>query len=143
MPSTTKKGGKRTSGLNPSPEYLKLLTQFPPRPIASKADLTATQAVIDALLDQGELRPEEQAYLNVLGALVYDYEQQHVPIPDISGVELLKVLIADFDLRQKDLVPIFKTESIVSDVLNGKRKLTVQHIKELAQFFHISPAVFF
>jgi HTH-type transcriptional regulator / antitoxin HigA len=40
-------------------------------------------------------------------------------------------------------VPIFKTESIVSDVLNGKRKLTVQHIKELAQFFHISPAVFF
>jgi HTH-type transcriptional regulator/antitoxin HigA len=82
-------------------------------------------------------------YLNVLGALVYDYEQQHVPIPDISGVELLKVLIAEFDLRQKDLVPIFKTEAIVSDILNGKRKLTVQHIKDLAQFFHISPAVFF
>jgi HTH-type transcriptional regulator / antitoxin HigA len=121
----------------------KNVTQFSPRPITSEADLAATQAVIDALLDQGELKPEEQAYLNVLGALVYDYEQQHVPIPDISGVELLKVLIADFDLRQKDLVPIFKTESIVSDVLNGKRKLTVQHIKELAQFFHISPAVFF
>jgi HTH-type transcriptional regulator/antitoxin HigA len=121
----------------------KNVTQFPPRPITSEADLSATQAVIDALLDQGELKPEEQAYLNVLGALVYDYERQHVPIPDISGVELLKVLIAEFDLRQKDLVPIFKTELIISDILNGKRKLTVQHIKELAQFFHISPAVFF
>jgi HTH-type transcriptional regulator/antitoxin HigA len=121
----------------------KNVTQFPPRPITSEADLSETQAVIDALLDQGELKPEEQAYLNVLGALVYDYERQHVPIPDISGVELLKVLIAEFDLRQKDLVPTFKTELIISDILNGKRKLTVQHIKELAQFFHISPAVFF
>ncbi|HEY9299418.1 MAG TPA: transcriptional regulator, partial [Phormidium sp.] len=61
----------------------------------------------------------------------------------IYGVELLKVLIEEFVLRQKDLVPIFKTESIVSDVLSGKRQLTTRHIEELAKFFHVSPAVFF
>jgi HTH-type transcriptional regulator/antitoxin HigA len=45
-------------------------------------------------------------------------------------------------LRQKDLVPVFKTESIVSDILNGKRQLTVRHIQELAQFFNLPTAVF-
>ncbi|RUT08934.1 hypothetical protein DSM106972_009870 [Dulcicalothrix desertica PCC 7102] len=64
-------------------------------------------------------------------------------VPDIYGVELLKVLIQELDLKQKDLVPIFKTESIVSDVLNGKRKLTVEHIQKLAELFKVSPAVFF
>ncbi|MEH1795280.1 helix-turn-helix domain-containing protein [Nostoc sp.] len=56
---------------------------------------------------------------------------------------MLQALIAEFDLRQKDLIPIFKTESIVSEVLSGQRKLTVRHIAGLAEFFRISPAAFF
>lgn len=78
-----------------------------------------------------------------MGTLVYEYEQKHEVIPDIFGVELLKALIDEFALGQKDLVPIFKTESIVSAVLSGKRQLTVEHIRKLADFFHISPAAFF
>lgn len=124
-------------------DYIQLLTSFPPRPITSEEELELTQTVIDKLLDKGKLSQDEKDYLNVLGALVYEYEQQQEPIPDIYGVELLKSLIGDNGLRQKDLVPIFKTESIVSDVLNGKRELTKRHIEELAEFFHISPAVFF
>lgn len=53
------------------------------------------------------------------------------------------VLIEESSVRQKDLVPIFKTESIVSDVLKGKRKLTVEHIQKLGEFFNVSPAEFF
>ena len=75
--------------------------------------------------------------------LVYDYEQKTASVPDIYGVELLKVLIAERGLRQKDLVPVFKTESIVSDILSGKRQLTLRHIQELAQFFKLSPARIF
>lgn len=126
-----------------SSDYIELLRAFPPRPITSEDELRETQKVIDSLLDKGELSKEERDYLHVLAALVYDYEQKQEPIPDIYGVELLKVLIEEFDLRQKDLVPIFKTESIVSDVLSGKRQLTTRHIEELAKFFHVSPAVFF
>ncbi|MCA1993444.1 MAG: transcriptional regulator [Coleofasciculus sp. S288] len=103
----------------------------------------ATQKVIDSLIDRRQLTPDEQDYLNVLGTLVYEYEQKHEPIPDIHGVELIKALLDEFDLRQKDLVPIFKTESIVSAVLNGQRQLTATHIRRLAEFFHISPAAFF
>lgn len=126
-----------------SNDYIELLKAFPPRPITSEDELMEIQKVIDSFLDKDELSKEERDYLNVLGALVYEYEQKQDPIPDIYGVDLLKVLIEEFGLRQKDLVPVFKTESIVSDVLNGKRQLTTRHIEELANFFHVSPAVFF
>lgn len=125
-----------------SDKYLQLLQQFPPRTINNELELEATVAVIDGLIDLPELSPEESDYLNVLGTLVFEYEQRTEPIADIYGVELLKVLITERQLRQKDLVPIFKTESIVSDILNGKRQLTLRHIQELAQFFHLSPGVF-
>lgn len=124
-------------------KYMQLLQAFPPRPITSEADFAATQGAIDRLLDKPELTPEEEDYLDVLGTLVLHYENQQADmIPDIYGVELLKVLIAERNLKQKDLVPIFKTESIVSDVINGKRQLTTRHIQELAEFFHLPVAVF-
>ena len=125
-------------------KYIELLQKFPPRPVVNEAEFEATQYVINQLLDKPELSPEEEDYLDVLGTLISNYEQQQEDlIPDIYGVELLKVLIEEHNLKQKDLVPIFKTESIVSDILKGKRQLTNRHIQELAEFFHVSPAVFF
>lgn len=129
--------------MNNTQSYIELLTTFPPRLISSESELIATQEVIDSLIDRGKLTPDEQDYLNLLGTLVYEYEQKHDPMPDIYGVELIKALLVEFNLRQKDLVPIFKTESIVSAVLNEQRQLTATHIKKLADFFHISPAAFF
>lgn len=126
-----------------SETYRQLLAQFPPRPINTDEELDATQAVINQLLDQPDLTPEEEDYLDLLGTLVYNYEQQQHPVPDIYGVELLKVLIEERGLKQKELVPIFKTESIVSDILRGNRQLTTRHIQELSAYFHLSPAVFF
>ena len=125
-------------------KYIQLLQKFPPRPVVNETDFEATQSVINQLLDKPELSPEEEDYLDVLGTLISNYEQQQEDlIPDIYGVELLKVLIKEHNLKQKDLVGIFKTESIVSDILNGKRQLNNRHIQELAEFFHVSPAVFF
>ena len=118
-----------------SDQYIQLLQEFPPRTITNEKQLEATQEVIDRLLDGHELTPNESEYLNLLGVLVWEYEQSQELILDIYGVELLKVLIAERQLRQKDLVPIFKTESIISDILNGKRQLTLRHIQELAIFF--------
>src|SRR5260370_34225472 len=55
---------------------------------------------------------------------------------------LRKVMDAN-NLRQKDLVPIFGSESIVSEVLHKKRALNKTHIEKLSKRFHVSPAVFF
>lgn len=120
----------------------KILKKFLLRPIKSEAEKQVVQEVIDNLLD-GEITLEKQDYLDVLEILVYEYEEKSLSIPDLSGVELLKALIDEFDLKQKDLIPIFKTESIVSEILNKKRSFTVEHIEKLADFFHVSPAVFF
>lgn len=123
--------------------YLQLLQKFPPRPIRTEEQFLAVQNVIDDLVDAEEITSEEQDYLNVLGMLVHDYEEQQVSIPDLNGIDLLRALMDEFRLKQKDLVPIFKTESIVSAILNGQRSFTVEHIEKLAKFFHISPAAFF
>lgn len=123
--------------------YIELLQKFPPRPIKSEEELLATQNVIDTLLDSEQITPEQQEYINLLGILVHEYEEKHVLIPDLSGVELLAALIEELNLKQKDLVPVFKTESIVSAVLHGQRRFTVEHIEKLASFFNISPSAFF
>ncbi|GAB4277228.1 MAG: hypothetical protein Fur0025_03000 [Oscillatoriaceae cyanobacterium] len=111
--------------------YLKLLAKFPPRPINSEAELRAAIEAINSLLDKpGELNRDERDYLNVLGTLVHEYEETLDLIPDIYGVEMLKALIEEHNLRQKDLVAVFKTESIVSAVLKGDRQLTAEHIQK-------------
>ena len=47
------------------------------------------------------------------------------------------------DLKQADLLPVFGSRSVASDVLNGKRDPSKAHIRKLADFFHLSPAAFF
>lgn len=124
-------------------KYVDLLNEFPPRPIRSEQESIAVQKVVDTLLDAEQLSTDQKEYLNLLGMIICEYEEKNVKIPDIHGVELLNVLIEEWELKQKELIPIFKTESIVSAILNGHRQLTVEHIQKLAIFFHVSPSVFF
>lgn len=123
--------------------YGEFLQSFPPRRITSQEQYQEMQRVVDALLDKGDLTADEEDYLDLLGTLIYLYEQQTVHIPDIWGVELIKAFLSERGLRQKDLVSVFKTESIVSALLNGHRKLTLEHIEKLAEFFNVSAALFF
>jgi HTH-type transcriptional regulator/antitoxin HigA len=90
-----------------------------------------------------ERTPAQEAYLTLLSGLVERWESERVVVPAVHGVELVKALLVERQLRQKDLVPVFGTESIVSEVLSGKRELQAKHIQGLADFLHVSPAVFF
>jgi HTH-type transcriptional regulator/antitoxin HigA len=137
-------GGKMIPGtINPT--YKELLNEFVPRPIKSTADYFATQEEVDRLLDKSDLSPDEQDYLDLLGTLIMDYEERTEDESDyeLHGIELIKGLIELHALKQKDLVPIFKTKSIVSAVLNGKRQLTTDHINKLSAFFHVPHGLFF
>ena len=62
---------------------------------------------------------------------------------DCALFAVLRALMDANDLRQKDLVPIFGSESIVSEVLHKKRALNKAHIERLSKRFHVSPALFF
>jgi HTH-type transcriptional regulator/antitoxin HigA len=124
-------------------EYQKLVGQFPPRPIRSEPELAATEARIGELLALPRRSPAEEDYLDLLTQLVRTWEDEHVEIPPLSGVELVKELCRERGISRGALVPIFGTRSIVSEVLANKRELQRKHIEALAQFFHVSPAAFF
>ncbi len=137
----TNKTGNKTLGITNN--YLELITKFHPRKITSEDELDATQKIIDTLLDQGNLTIDERDYLHLLGLLVSEYEDVNYPIPDIYGVELLKVLIEEHNLTKQDLILLFESEENLREVLNKKQPLTFNQMEKLAHFFHVSPAVFF
>jgi HTH-type transcriptional regulator/antitoxin HigA len=87
--------------------------------------------------------PAQDAYLDLLSTLVEAWEARNVDIPPNSPIEVVKFMCEMHGLPQRALVPIFGTDSIVSEVLNGKRELQRKHIAGLASFFNVSPAVFF
>ena len=132
------------SGISGNP-YGDLLLDFLPRVIKTETDYSAVQEQVDRLVDQGELSPAEQDYLDLLGTLIWEYEARTEVETEyeLRGIELLRGLIELHELKQLDLIPIFKTKSIVSSVLNGKRQLTVDHINKLALFFNVPHDLFF
>jgi HTH-type transcriptional regulator/antitoxin HigA len=124
-------------------EYRALVADFPPRPIHTREQLAATEARIEELLTLSVRTPAQDDYLDLLSDLVRAWEDAHVDIPRLSGIEVLRVLCEERGLRQRDLVPIFGTPSLVSEVLSGKRELQRKHIEALSAFLNVSPAVFF
>ncbi|MDB9435213.1 helix-turn-helix domain-containing protein [Microcystis aeruginosa] len=123
-------------------KYLELLKQYPPRPIHNEEDLEMMQQVINRLLDKPQLTAEEREYLNVLGALIYEYEENQEPIPDIYGLELLKFILEERNLQKQDLLSIFESKSTLDDILDGQQDLTPIYIQKLANFLNISPDLF-
>ncbi len=125
-----------TTGIkNPSKYYIELINSFPPRPINNEAELIATQNKINSILDKQNLTQDDKDYLRVLGMLVYEYEEAHEIIPEIKGVELLQALSEELGIHDRDLLNIFKEESIILDILRGKQKLTIEQEQELIKRF--------
>jgi HTH-type transcriptional regulator / antitoxin HigA len=117
---------------------------FPaPQPITSEAQNEHYTEVLYSLERRGHLSASEEKYAELLTVLIEAFEEEHFPIRAASPVEVLAELMAANNLRQKDLAPLFGSESIVSEVLHGKRELNKQHIEKLSQRFKVSPALFF
>jgi len=131
-----------TPGFNED-EYKALWMGFAPRPIASEDELEPTERRIWQLLAVDQRSFTQEVYLSVLTSMVAAWEDEHVTIPRLETQQLANELLNERGLRQKDLVPIFGTESIVSEVLSGKRRLQLDHVTGLAEFFHVPVAVFF
>ena len=114
-----------------------------PTAITSERQHEEYLQVLDRLASKDNPTAEEEKYARVVMTLVEAYEEEHDGIADASPVEVLRALMEANNLRQKDLVPIFGAESIVSEVLHRKRELNKGQIEKLSRRFHVSPAVFF
>jgi HTH-type transcriptional regulator / antitoxin HigA len=123
--------------------YEQLLVGFAPRPIRGEEAYEAVLGQIEPLLAKAKRSQDEEDYLTLLSLLIEQYEAATEPDMELRGVALIKGLMKEMGLRQRDLVPIFKTDSIVSAVLNGHRQLTAEHIDHLAAFFELPHHLFF
>jgi len=127
-----------------TPEYSRLLTRTSPKVIHSeKENKTYTQALYE--LDQrgAKLTRAEKELAELLTLLIEDFESKRYEMPRVKPLEVLRFLMEQHNLKQKDLVDVFGARSIVSEVLSGKRKLNKEHIERLSQRFHVSPDVCF
>jgi HTH-type transcriptional regulator / antitoxin HigA len=114
-----------------------------PTPITSERQHAEYLAVLDKLASKEQPTTAEEKYAEVLVTLIEAYEEEQHRIPDAAPVQVLRSLMEANDLRQKDLAPLLGTESIVSEVLHGRRQLNRGQIEKLSKRFHVSPAVFF
>ena len=98
---------------------------------------------LNRLLDEVGTNQRHPLYglLDTLGTLIHAYEEQHHPLPDSTGADVLRFLMAEHQLTQADL-PEIGSQGVVSEVLGGKRELNVRQVRALAQRFHVSAAVF-
>jgi HTH-type transcriptional regulator/antitoxin HigA len=111
--------------------------------IESDAQNRLYTAKLIELTKKSHRSAEERKYARLLAALIESYESKQYPIPDAKPEEVLAELIDQNNLRQKDLVPLLGPESVVSEIVNGKRALSAANIEKLSRKFHVSPAVFF
>ena len=124
-------------------EYGALLSQTKPEVVSGDQQHQLYIEQLEKLTGQAEVTPAEEKLIHLLTVLVEDYEARNYPVPEADPLNIVRHLMEAHRLRQKDLVDVFGTESIVSDVLNGKRDLTKEHIRRLSHRFHVSPSVFF
>ena len=114
-----------------------------PRVIDTEAEYDRLETIFEALLDKGKRSPEEDALFDLLTNLMEDYERRTLaPISDASPIEMLEYLMRENDLKQKDVADIFGGQSVVSDVLRGKRGINKEQAKKLGEKFSVSPSAF-
>jgi len=75
---------------------------------------------------------------DILGLLIDEYEQVHYPIDAPDPIEAIKIRMEEMQLKQVDLIPEIGGKSSVSEVLNRKRKLTIEMIRNLTNKLNLS-----
>jgi len=106
------------------------------KPIKIQEDYTATLIQIEKLMNAQPNTPQMDE-LEVLTTLVEAYEEQHYKIDAPDPIEAIKFRMEQEGLKQKDLVSIIGSKSRVSEILNKKRKLSIEMIRNLHKQLHI------
>lgn len=132
------------STLTASPEYGALLKRVPPKVIRTEKENEAYTEVLYELDQRSKrLTAAEKELAELLTLLIEDFEEKRYRLPRAKPLDVVRFLMERHNLLQKDLVDVFGTRSIVSEVLSGKRELNKEHIARLSARFHVSPEVFF
>ncbi len=144
MLNTTKKNGRRTAAAEINPlRYGRLLAKVLPVRIETEEENERLLRETEKLIDKGARRtPEEDTLLKLLVQLIQQFERDFYHLGGAAPHEILKELMAARSLKQSDLLHIFKSKGVASEVINGKRGVSKAQAKALAEFFHVSAELF-
>lgn len=110
------------------------------KPIKTEADYDAALEQIASLMD-AKAGTHEADELEVLATLVECYEAEHYPINLPNPIAAIRFRMEQAELSQRDLIPYIGSRSKVSEVLSGKRSLTLQMMRSLHQHLGIPAEV--
>lgn len=113
-------------------------------PIRNAKQHTEMLELLDYLEKQvGERRAHPLSdLLDIVIDLVSEYESEHFPIPDAHPGEVLKFLMEQHALKQSDLAAELGSQSVVSEILRGKREINARQAKALANRFKVKATAF-
>jgi len=103
--------------------------------IENDADHAEAKALVEKLMGSSE--PADLARMTAQARLVEAYERTRWPRRSPSLPDLLTYLMDQHGLSRADLVPLLGTPSRVSEVMNGKRDLSMSMVRKLRDRFHI------
>jgi len=124
-------------------EYVRLLAAAVPHVIHTQEENERCIAVLENLHSRRKLTLEQKRIAELLTLLIEDFENKAYALPPASPLEIVRHLMDSSGLRQVDMIDVFGSASVASEVLSGKRDLAKAHIERLSQRFNVSPALFF
>jgi HTH-type transcriptional regulator/antitoxin HigA len=110
------------------------------KPIKSEKDydnaLERLEVIFDALPDTKEGDEAE-----ILSLVIENYENKYYPIDAPDPIEAIKIRMEEMNIKQKDLIGIIGGKSRVSEILNRKKRLTVDMIRKLETTLNLSASI--
>jgi len=110
------------------------------KPIKTDKDYRDALERLEIIFD-APINSKEGDEAEILSLLIENYENEHYPIDAPDPIEAIKIRMEELNMRQKDLVGIIGGKSRVSEILNRKKKLTVDMIRDLERILQISASV--
>ncbi len=133
--------GKMTLTINEK-VYGDLLRAVKPRLITTEVENQKALSEVEKLMAIVNRTPEQDELLDLLVALIEKFEEEHYSIDVASPQNILLCLMEDNHIKQADLVGILGSRGVVSEVINGKRQISKNQAKALAEFFHVNVGLF-
>lgn len=110
------------------------------KPIKNEQDYQNALSRLEEIFD-AKLGTDKRDKLEVLSILIDNHENEHFPIGMPDPIEAIKFRMEQMGMKQKDLADIFGFNSRVSEILNKKRKLTLEMVRNLNTKLHIPTEV--
>jgi HTH-type transcriptional regulator/antitoxin HigA len=108
--------------------------------IKTENDYQIALSRLDEIFEAPENTPEGDE-ADLLALLIDEYENKHYPIEAPDPIEAIRIRMEEMQLKQKDLANELGGKNRVSEILNRKRKLTVDMIRKLADKLKLSASL--